>query len=89
MEKRKNQSIWIEAGYELFAFEGVEGIQIERLARIVDHNKSSFYHYFGDLEGFFADLVKQHVELTDRYNDELKKITTIDPEFIQLLVDFK
>ena len=52
MEKHKNSSVWTEEGYRLFAKEGLDGIQVERLARILSLNKSGFYHYFGDLEGF-------------------------------------
>ena len=31
MEKAKNLSVWTEVGYTLFAEEGMDGIQVERL----------------------------------------------------------
>jgi AcrR family transcriptional regulator len=52
MEKAKNSSAWTEVGYALFAEEGLDGIQVERLARILKLNKSGFYHYFRDLDGY-------------------------------------
>ena len=60
MEKHKNSSVWTEEGYCLFAKEGLHGIQVERLARILGLNKSEFYHYFGDIEGFCYALVLLH-----------------------------
>ena len=62
MEKAKNLSVWTEAGYKLFAEEGLEGIQVERLARILQLNKSGFYHYFGDLDGYCEELIKLQKE---------------------------
>ena len=60
MEKHKNSAAWTEVGYDLFAHEGLDGIQVERLARILQLNKSGFYHYFGDLEGFCMELFALH-----------------------------
>jgi len=44
MYKQNSKEKWIEAGYELFAREGLKEVRIERLARDLDLNKSSFYH---------------------------------------------
>jgi AcrR family transcriptional regulator len=79
MEKARNSSLWTEVGYELFAKEGLDGIQVERLARILQLNKSGFYHYFGDLEGYCAELIKMHMVKVG-----LKKI---DPDYLHLLID--
>ncbi len=38
---------WIKAGYALLATDEIDGINIERLARALNVNKSGFYHYFG------------------------------------------
>lgn len=44
MEKAKNSSVWIEEGYRIFSEEGMDGIQVERLARILQLQKNqSFY----------------------------------------------
>jgi AcrR family transcriptional regulator len=51
---------WIDNGYRFFAFEGPGGLKIERLAKEVGKNKSSFYHLFADLEVFTEKLLAFH-----------------------------
>ena len=53
---------WIEKGYRSFAYEGPNGLKVERLAKEVGKNKSSFYHLFADLEIFTDALLELHVE---------------------------
>jgi len=89
MEKAKNSSIWTEAGYNLFAEEGIEGIQVERLARILNLNKSGFYHYFGDIKGYCGELIKLHKIKADVYLADVAKVKTIDPEYLMVLVQHK
>jgi len=87
--RNKNLDTWIEAGYKLYAEEGLAGIQIERLARMLQLNKSSFYHYFGDLEGFRTELINLHKKRTDDFFQEFKQINTIDPDYFHLIVRYK
>lgn len=89
MEKSNNASAWTELGYSLFAEEGLEGIQVERLARILQLNKSSFYHYFGDREVYCAELLQLHEQKADSFYDEIRHIKTIDPEYFQMVVKYK
>ncbi len=89
MEKAKNSSAWTEVGYELFATEGLDGIQVERLARILQLNKSGFYHYFGDMEVFCEELLRLHDKICDQYLIEVSKLTSIDPGFLQLMIKYK
>jgi AcrR family transcriptional regulator len=56
------QQPWIEAGYQVFAYEGPQGLKIEQLARKVGKSKSSFYHYFADLEVFTDQLLRVHLD---------------------------
>jgi AcrR family transcriptional regulator len=77
---------WLEAGYSLFAKEGPEGIQIERLARILGLNKSGFYHYFGDLENYFSRLIEHHYRLFDLFVVDVRQCKNIDPDFILALI---
>jgi hypothetical protein len=44
MSKKNSIRTWLEAGYDQFADEGLEGLQIERLSRITNLNKSGYYH---------------------------------------------
>jgi len=89
MDKAKNASAWTEQGYTLFAEEGLDGIHIERLARILQLNKSGFYHYFGDMEVYCAELLRLHEQKADIFYDEIKHIKTIDPEYFQKVVEHK
>jgi AcrR family transcriptional regulator len=89
MRKTNNAAIWIEEGYKLFAHEGLEGIQIERLARILSLNKSGFYHYFGNLESFYDELLKLHERKAVFFLEDIREIKTIDPEYLQVVVKHK
>lgn len=85
MEKSLNYWAWIEEGYALFAKEGPGALQVERLARILKLNKSSFYHYFGDQEGFWERLVKVHQRKADDYMAGLLTIKTFNPGYLKYL----
>ncbi|GAB2478447.1 MAG: TetR family transcriptional regulator [Cytophagales bacterium] len=56
------EQIWIEAGYHTFAYEGPQALRIEKLAKKVKKNKSSFYHFFSDMEIFIGRLLDYHLE---------------------------
>jgi AcrR family transcriptional regulator len=88
INKSKSYYTWIKAGYELFAEEGPEGIQIERLARILNLNKSGFYHYFGSHETYFEHLMQYHLHHTSQMADTLKAMHKSMSGFFQLLVDY-
>jgi AcrR family transcriptional regulator len=89
MSKKNSELTWIEAGYNQFAAEGLEGIQVERLARITGLNKSGYYHYFGDRETYLEKLMDHHLQLAINYTNELKQVRQFDPEFIELLIKYK
>ena len=89
MKKTRNSSAWTEEGYSLFAKEGLDGIQVERLARILGLNKSGFYHYFGDLDGYFEELIRLHKRKADLYLLDVADVKSIDPEYLQVVVKHK
>ena len=89
MEKHKNSAAWTEVGYDLFAHEGLDGIQIERLARILQLNKSGFYHYFGDFDGYCEELIKLHKRKADVFLEDVAKVKSIDPDYLTVLVQHK
>ena len=86
MEKHKNSSVWTEEGYCLFAKEGLHGIQVERLARILGLNKSEFYHYFGDIEGFCYALVLLHKKKVGEFLQEVAVTKNWIPDYLYLLI---
>jgi AcrR family transcriptional regulator len=89
MEKLNNSGSWTEIGYVLFATQGAGGLHIERMAKTLSLNKSSFYHYFGDLDGFMDALVKIHEKITADYLAELRDTKKIEPDYLNLLVKYK
>src|SRR5688500_2049134 len=85
----KNSAKWIETGYNLFAIEGPEGVHIEKIARILGANKSSFYHFFGTLEIFFDELILHHYDKIDLALKDCKNARSLDPEYLDQVVQHK
>lgn len=48
---------WIDLGYKTFANQGVSGIVVERMAKVLKVNKSSFYWHFKTKKEFIRQLV--------------------------------
>jgi AcrR family transcriptional regulator len=88
MDRASNLLLWVEQGYQLFAEEGLDGIQVERIARILQLNKSGFYHYFGDQEGFCAQLVALHLDKLDHFLNGIQQCKQLDPDYLLLLVRY-
>ena len=80
---------WIKAGYKLLGTEGMDGIKVERLAKILDLNKSGFYHYFGTMESYVKSLLHYHVGLATTIASEIAKCQNIDPDLLLLIVKHK
>lgn len=87
--KSDNKDIWIKTGYEIFALDGMNGLKIEPLAKKVGKSKSSFYHYFADMELFIEELLKYHLKQSCIIAEAEKKAQNIDPELISVLVEYK
>jgi AcrR family transcriptional regulator len=89
MKKENSYPIWIKTGYQLFAEEGHEGIQIERLSRITGLNKSGFYHYFGDTHEFLKHLIQENDRIIDEVVEAIAKLDSYDPGFFNLMLQHK
>lgn len=48
---------WTNLGYRLFAEQGVSGINVEKMAKILKVNKSSFYWHFKTRKEFIRQLI--------------------------------
>jgi AcrR family transcriptional regulator len=81
----KNRNQWIETGFELFAQEGHEGLQVERLARILNRNKSGFYHYFGTMDKYFGALMRHMHKQADIIVAETRVAQAFDPGFLMVM----
>lgn len=49
---------WIKLGYQSFATGGARGIVVEKLAKMLSCNKSSFYWHFKSKEAFIAEIIQ-------------------------------
>jgi AcrR family transcriptional regulator len=88
MPNNNSELTWIESGYNQFASEGLEGIQVERLARITGLNKSGFYHYFGDRETYLEKLMAHHRQIAVQMAGDLKQVQQIDPQLIEVMIKY-
>lgn len=86
---KDNKEIWIKTGYEIFALSGKSGLKIEPLAKAVGKSKSSFYHYFADLELYIDNLLKHHIDQSYIIADKENCANNIDPELINILVEHR
>lgn len=84
-----NRQIWLLYGYKLFANKGPNGLKIEILARSVKKSKSSFYHYFADLELFTELLLEYHLERSKIIADKERLCKNVIPDLLTLLLEFK
>lgn len=86
---QKTSTKWIETGYNLLAIAGPGGVHIEKIARILEANKSSFYHFFGTMEIFYDELILHHYERIDMVLNECKNLQSLDPEYLVQMVKHK
>lgn len=80
---------WIKTGYEVFALSGQSGLKIEPLAKKVGKNKSSFYHYFADLELYIDELLKYHIKQSIIIAEKELNAKNINPDLIEIIVEHK
>ncbi len=85
---KEAEKIWLEKGYKYFAFEGPKGLKIERLAKEVGKNKSSFYHFFADLEVFTERLLKFHLRKAKAIS-KLESAAKSEKELIAIILEHK
>jgi len=88
MTKTKTDS-WIKAGYEVFGKDGIEGLKVERLARILELNKSGFYQYFGSMTTYMQSLLRYHIEMATQVANEVGGCVNLDPDLLTLMVKHK
>ena len=63
MEVTTSSEAWLEEGLRLLGEAGIGGVTIDAVAARVGLTKGSFYHHFGDRNGFAEDLLR-HWERT-------------------------
>jgi len=76
-----NRDRWITAGYNLFGEIGAESLNVEKLSNIVALNRSSFYHYFGDMELFETTILNHHIERYRTFGEIIKNYEKFEELF--------
>ena len=61
---------WLEKGYEDFGNYGPENLSINKISKEIGSSRASFYHHFGDLEGFTEELLEYYWNDFERFSDE-------------------
>jgi AcrR family transcriptional regulator len=87
--KRGSIQTWLDEGYSIFSLEGPSSIQIERVARKLNKNKSGFYYFFKDRESFVDCLMKAHLGRLDALIPQIREIRNFEPEYFDLLIKNK
>ena len=82
------EHIWIEVGYKTFAYNGPSGLKVEKLAKAAKKNKSSFYHYFADLEIFISRLLTHHISQAEIMAEKEVKAQN-EQELITIIIAHK
>tara|TARA_R110001592_G_scaffold6901_2_gene38096 strand:- start:2083 stop:2637 length:555 start_codon:yes stop_codon:yes gene_type:complete len=73
---------WLKAGAQKFATKGLDGINVERLAKHLKCNKSSFYWHFKTKDNFLNELIHYWFEhSTSPILQELNKETDSKKRF--------
>ena len=76
---------WINLGYGLFSEQGVSGIIVEKMAKTLKVNKSSFYWHFKTKKDFIEQVImfwiknetERIINLTDSEKPGLQKFKTL------------
>lgn len=82
------EKIWLEAGYKYFAYGGPKELKIERLSKEVEKNKSSFYHFFADLEVFTESLLEFHLSRAKNISRKESNAKN-EEELISIIINHK
>lgn len=85
---REIEKSWIEIGYRFFAYNGPSGLKIERLAKEVGKNKSSFYHLFADMEVYTERLLTFHLHQA-KIIAEKESNSENESELIDIILEHK
>jgi len=80
---------WIITGYEIVSEKGFEGLNVELLSNRMSRNKSSFYHYFGNIEKFRTELFNHHQQRAEELSQILKKGKSLVPDLVNAFIQFK
>ncbi len=77
---------WIKLGFELFAKHGVSGIVVDKIAKKLSSNRSSFYWHFHSKDNFIDEILKYWIETdTNQIIEKTQKMRTVEEKFKVLI----
>ncbi|OOG74832.1 TetR/AcrR family transcriptional regulator [Algoriphagus sp. A40] len=85
--KKGSLQSWVEEGYSIFSSEGPSSIQIERVARNLNKNKSGFYYFFKDRDNFLECLMNEHLDRLNSLAFQIRGIKQFEPDYLNLSID--
>lgn len=87
--KKGSLQTWVKEGYAIFSSEGPSSIQIERIARNLNKNKSGFYYFFKDRDNFLECLMNEHLDRLNSLAFQIREIRQFEPEYINLTIEHR
>ncbi|MCR9288191.1 MAG: hypothetical protein NXI23_12495 [Bacteroidetes bacterium] len=87
--KRDKKLQWIKEGYYMASKDGIKNLNVESIGRNINKNKSSFYHYFGDIEIFETELLEFHVQQVEIFAQLAANCERIRPDLLNLFIEHK
>lgn len=73
----------------MFALNGMNGLQVEPIAKIVGKSKSSFYHLFADTEIYLDELLTYHISQVKLMCEKEGKAKNFNPDIIHIFLEHK
>jgi len=84
---RKTKQDWYKVAYQALIESGVTALSAENLASRLDVSRGSFYHHFGNCEGFYRELLENWLQRNTMQINQLNQNKSTS-EKIQGLNDF-
>lgn len=78
---------WLKLGYKIFSENGVSGIVVEKMSKMLNCNKSSFYWHFKTKKEFIREMVNYWVENKTKKIIEITSIEDNPTQKINKLID--
>lgn len=87
MSSTDKKKVWVDTGYRLFSTMGKKCLSVELLSRETGKSKSSFYHYFGDMDTFMDTLLDNHVERMKKNASDIRNAKQLLPDVMNIYLD--
>lgn len=88
MNGHKKQA-WITCGYAHVAENGFDQLSVNTICRLMNKSKSSFYHYFGEVDFFRDQLMDHQVKRAHAFAEEIANCPDIFPSLIDVFMAYK